>query len=368
MLRRALIVGLLAMLPARLPAALPKEAMPLRDAFETSLSGLDSERAARLKALADDYGAALARLRGELENSGRLRPLVAVQDEIARFAKAHDPAGGSAESFELMSLQTLFAARSQQVQYSNDVEVIRLAERYVQALAELRTGLERTQAAEAVKGLEDERDRLLSLGRVRSALRTTLAVPAAPPESGQPAGAATNAIAGKGRPLRLYRMVNEDVSKVMGYTMTLTLMEDESRLKVRESDAGMTTTRSEDGPVIYTPRITIASRNSEVPPDCDLTIDYYTRSFTDSGYRRESSETMPLPRIERGTAATVEGRGVSLWRSTSVTHTGRGPDARTYSGSELYGMVITIRDSHNEVLLLRFTPQLLSRDLGGESS
>lgn len=365
MLRRTRILILLAVLPGGLWAALPKEAAPLRDAFETSLSGLDGERAAQLKQLGADYEAGLRKLRGELEEAGRLRPLLAVHDELARFSKTRDPAGPGAESVELAALQAAYLARNQQVAYSNDLEVIRLAERYVQALAELRAGLLKAKAEEAVKGVDEERDRLLSLGRLRSALRATLTNPPAEPNGS--GGAATNGLAaGKARNLRMYRLANEDVAKVMGYTMSLSLLEDTSRLKVRESEAGMTTTRSEDGPVIYTPRITIASRNSEIPPDCDMTIEYFTRSFTDNGYRKESSETLPLPRVARGESATVEGRGLSLWRSISVTHTGRGADTRNYSGSELYGLAVTIRDSRNEVVLLRFTPQTLARDLGGE--
>ena len=365
MLRRTCILLLLTVLPGGLRAALPKEAAPLRDAFETSLSGLDSERAAQLKQLGADYEVGLRKLRGELEEAGRLRPLLAVHDELARFSKTRDPAGPGADSVELATLQSAYLSRSQQVAYSNDLEVIRLAERYVQALAELRAGLLKAKAEEAVKGVDEERDRLLSLGRLRSALRATLTNPPAEPNGSS--GSATNGLAaGKARTLRMYRLANEDVAKVMGYTMSLSLLEDSSRLKVRESEAGMTTTRSEDGPVIYTPRITIASRNSEIPPDCDMTIDYYTRSFTDNGYRKESSETLPLPRVARGESATVEGRGLSLWRSISVTHTGRGADTRSYSGSELYGMAVTIRDSRNEVVLLRFTPQTLARDLGGE--
>ena len=127
----------------------------------------------------------------------------------------------------------------------------------------------------------------------------------------------------------------------------------------------MTSSRSEDGPVIYTPRVTVSSRNSEIPPDSELTIDYYSRSLTDSGSRKESSETLALPRLARGESATVQGSGISLWRSFSTTHTGRGPDARSYSGSELHGLVITIRDAQRNVLLLRFTPQQLARELDG---
>jgi hypothetical protein len=150
--------------------------------------------------------------------------------------------------------------------------------------------------------------------------------------------------------------------------MTLSLLEDTSRVKVRESVAGASNARSEEGPVAYTPRVTIAARNAEIPPDAEMTIEYYTRSLTDSGCVRESSETLPLPRVARGESATLEGRGLSLWRSNAVSHSGRGPGSQSYSGRELYGMVITLRDAEGAVLLLRFTPQQLAREVGAPGS
>jgi hypothetical protein len=363
-----LSIGLALLAAVSSAAPLPKEAGPLRTAYDTSLASVESETRDQLGRLAAEYGKVLAALRDDLQQAGRLRPLVAVHDELVRHAKSPEPAAPGLESVELGVLQGAYLARVQQVRYSNDVEVVKLAERYLQALAELRTTLGRAQDEEALKGLDEERDRMLASARVRAALQVTRTPPPAAPAYDLASSAtSTNQPADRGRAMKLFRPANEDVSKVMGYAVTMNLIEDTSRVKVRESVAGMVTTRSEDGPVSYTPRLTISCRNAEIPPDAEMTIDYFSRSMTDSGYRKESSETLALPRIPRGESASIEGRGISLTRSTAVTHTGRGPDARSYSGSEFFGLIVTIRDSRREVLLVRFAPQQLEKLLEGES-
>jgi len=345
-----------------LAAPLPREAAPLRGAYDAGLSSLESDLKQHLEQLANEYAHALGDLRDELQQAGRMRPLVTVQDEWVRFRKERQPGALSVECVELSDLQQVYGARVQQVRYSNEVEVVRLAERYVQALSEVRQSFLASNKADAVEAIDEERDRFLAGARIRQALQITRTIPAPAPGYASEADAnATNALAGRGRSMKLYRMQGEDVNTVMGFSMTLEVIEDTSRLRVKESVAGNNRTRSEEGPVLYIPRVTVTCRNAEVPADAQLVIDYYSRSLTDNGFRKESLETVPLAGIGKGESATVEGRGLSLSRSVSVTRSGRGPDARSISGSELHGMILTVRDANRAPLLVRFSPQSLSK-------
>jgi hypothetical protein len=84
--------------------------------------------------------------------------------------------------------------------------------------------------------------------------------------------------------------------------------------------------------------------------------------LTETDYYRESHETLALPRLARGETATVEGVGISLWRMNSISRASRGSGTRAYSGSELFGLILTIRDGAGSILLRAFSPQQLARE------
>jgi hypothetical protein len=359
-----IMVGLLLGVVGGRGAALPKEALPARETFEVGLQMAEKQGAERLTALGNEYLAQGGVIEREMQSNAQFRALVLVHDELVRFAKVRAmPPRPIEDPVELRDVQAVFHLRILQVQYSNEFTLVKLAEKYVQELALIRGTLERHGGASALRALDEERDRVIGLTRLRQALDIIKVRPPLSLES------LTNNLAEPPegervrRILDLCRPANESLQSMIGYTMRVTVYEDLSRLKARKQEGAGVRGRGLDGQILYTPRITLNCQHGEIASGSRMVIEYFSRSIADRARHRESVESVLLPRIDRGEHHTFEAKGIQLFRSEQVSTIARVGVSRSASGSEFYGLILHVVDPDGRVLLQRFAPQSLERDL-----
>ncbi len=342
---------------------LPREVAAYRADYEAAIQASDDTTQRLLHGLELTYADKLRQLQYLLQYSGRLRELMAVYDEAKRYqAKRAPPAPTAAtEPAELRLLAEEHLRALRTAQYSNDVAVTRAAAIYVQNLALLRRSMADRADPDLLLALDAERDGLLTNSRIRKAVAGSAAAPGSLTNV-VVAAADTSSTGTNDRMLRMYGPGNEDVAVLMGYTIGVGLTEDTSRIRERKSDGAKTMGKSQDGSVGYQFRVTIAGRNSEVPPGSRVVIEYFSRSLTDSGKKYHSSEQSVLPGIGRGESYTAEFKGISLYRSESISTSSRG-SIRSYSGDELHGLIVSLLDPEGRIILQRFHPQALTREV-----
>jgi hypothetical protein len=347
-------------------ATLPGEVLPAREEFETGLQKADKLEQARLSAVGEEYLQRLRELARQQQAHGRFRGLVILRDEIARFAKVRTfTERPQDEPVELHEAQTFFQLTWQQAQYSNELAIVKLAERYVQTLAVLRETLGKSNTVAGVQALDDECDRVVALARLRQALDATKTRPAALRPKPQPSAVAVPAANDNRlrRPLDIYRPSKEPLSSMISFDARAVLFEDNSQLKTRKSAGAGSAYRSLDGPVAYTPRITLTCQRGEVVSGSRLVIEYFSRSLPDHMLHHEAVEKVVLPRLERGKTYTVEPKGMQLARSEQVSVIQGAGVSVSHFGAEFYGFILHLVDPDGHVLWQRFSPQALEREL-----
>ena len=99
-----------------------------------------------------------------------------------------------------------------------------------------------------------------------------------------------------------------------------------------------------------TARITVTAKNRDIPADSKLVLEYFSRGAGRmiSQYR-EKTEQIPLPKIARGQAFTVDSQGLSLGRYFR----------RHGAGREFYGLIVSLFDSGGKLLYQQCGPPTL---------
>jgi hypothetical protein len=343
---------------------LPREAELYRTEFESAIQASDNATQRLMQGLELTYADRLRQLQYLLQYAGRLRELIAVYDEAKRFQTKRTPPAPTAATepaeLKLLAEEHLRALRT--AQYSNDVAVTRAAAIYVQNLAILRRSMAERADPDVLLALDAERDGLLTNARIRKAVTGSLSMPGSLTNQAAVAADTGSGVEVSDRILRMYGPGNEDVAVIMGYTISVGLTEDASRVRERLSEGAKTSAKSHDGAVGYQFRVAVGGRNSEVPPGSRLVVEYFSRSLTDNTKSYHSSEQSVLPGIGRGESYTAEFKGISLYRSVSVSVSTRG-SIRSYSGHEFHGLIVSLLDPEGRVIMQRFHPQSLNREV-----
>lgn len=342
----------------------PKELETWREEFDAGTRRIDASLQTARAEMGDTYVTQLRRIGRELQAQGQIRSLVAIRDEADRFDKTRTPpATAMKEPPELRDTQLQFMARLQAISYSNELEVVRLGSRYLQAIAIRRADAETAGDADALHAWDTETTRVLGLPRLRQALKATETVPSDPLVAGEVRTAATAAQQWDYRSLRLYRPNTEDLTARINFELVSELGEDLSRLRIRKAVGGVTMSTSEEGVASYRVRTEIRANGTDLPSGHKIVLTYYSRSLVEHERQRETVEEIVLPAIARGQTYTAEGKGVDLYRSTANTTNMRGASGVSVQGREWYGVVIELRDSEDRVILQRFTPQSLEKEM-----
>ena len=343
-------------------ASLPKEVVTARESFEIGLHQVVCDSEKRVTATGEEYLERLRAIEREMQSNGQFRGLVTVHDEIVRFTKERTLVGQPlAELVELRKAQASFQAKLMQEQYDDGCALLQLAGRYVQALALARETVEKQGAAAGVRELNEERDRVIGLAKLRAALETTKAH--APTAEVAPAKVKTVADERVRRQLDICRPAAEPLQAMIGYNLRASLLEDVSKLNQRRAEGANGKVNSLEGQIGYVPHIVLSCQHGEVPSGSRLVIEYFSRSLTSHSHRRETVESVLLPRLDHGESYTVEAKGIQLFRSEQITATMRVGVSRNFTGSEFYGLILHVVNPDGHVLVQRFTPQALAREL-----
>ncbi|TAN36340.1 MAG: hypothetical protein EPN23_08840 [Verrucomicrobia bacterium] len=344
-------------------ATLPKTLLPARETFEVGLQVAAKEGAKRMASIGNEYLQRLGEIENEMQVNGQFRSLVVIHDERVRFARARVLTERPVENpIELRDAQAMFQVKLLQAQYNNELELVKLADHYVRELAVEREAASKSGATSAMRALDEERDRVIGLAPLRQALEITKVRPPSSAEAliNPNLGAEGERVR---RPLDIFRPASESLHATLDYNLRASVYEDLSKLKPRRSEGGGTKVRAVDGQVGYVPRIMLSCQHSEVPSGSRLVIEYYSRSITDRARHREAVESVLLPRLDRGESYTVEAKGILLFRSEQISSVQRIGVQRSFSGSEFYGLILHVVDPEGHVLVQRFTPQALEREV-----
>ena len=146
------------------------------------------------------------------------------------------------------------------------------------------------------------------------------------------------------------------------YTMSAKIYFDKAKLNREHRTVYDSTIREESGTLASVSRITLASRNKDIPEGSKLVIQYYSRNMArGTDIREERVEHIKTPAIVRGQSLTVDGEGIALYkydyRSTYGYH--------EKSGREYYGMIISLFDPDGKLLLQQCTPSSLVKNCEG---
>ncbi|MCX7819426.1 MAG: hypothetical protein N2652_09515 [Kiritimatiellae bacterium] len=343
--------------------ALPPEVRAYRNDYESALRAAEENLQRTQRGLELTYADKLRQLMYAMQYAGRIRDLLNIYDEYVRFQtkRALPTPTPAMEPAELRILAEEHVKAVRTAEYSNHVAIARAAATYLQNLAMLRRTLAERAEPDVLLQIDAERDRLLTNARVRTAVVSAAAGIVIPTNFVVAAEGPGSSTEGE-RVLRLYRLGSEDAATLMAYSLEVGMVEDLSRLREVKTETTRSRSESRSGTVVYRFRVTITARNAEVPAGSRLIVEYFARSLTDGSKRYHSSEQTLVPWIGRGESHTAEFNGISLYRSESQTIQSRG-SGRSFSGEEFHGIIVSLLDPEGRVILQRFHPQSLSKDV-----
>jgi hypothetical protein len=244
-----------------------------------------------------------------------------------------------------------------QIQHAQ--KVVSLFESYLKVLGDMSLKTSEYQAQELIAA---ERERILDLPAARTAVSNLLASTASPVPTRAVVRAAPEIPAdAEVKEWQLYRPQNEAANITMGLDLGLEMIAFSPDMRVSKSSSYYSSGRSESGDTWHIPRVRITARNANLPPDCRLVIDYYSRSLTETERYREKTDTIALPLLEKGMSFSATGQGVNVYRSYSQSFALRS-STESIAGKRFHGVVITIVGGDGTVLMRRFSPQNLVRE------
>lgn len=113
--------------------------------------------------------------------------------------------------------------------------------------------------------------------------------------------------------------------------------------------------KQESGNVRYSPLVKVMARNRDIPDQAVLVIEYFSRDVGGSDRTRAAVQHIPLPAVKRGSHVTAEASGLSLYKSETKSNY----SYESSSGSEVFGLVLSLYDAQQNLLFQKATHQSL---------
>jgi hypothetical protein len=113
--------------------------------------------------------------------------------------------------------------------------------------------------------------------------------------------------------------------------------------------------KQESGNIRYSPLVKIMARNRDIPEKSVLVIEYFSRDIGGSERTRAAVQHVALPAIKRGSHVTAEASGLSLYKSETKSNY----SYESSSGSEVFGLVLSLYDPQQNLLFQEATHQSL---------
>ncbi len=364
----------------------------LKKYFETSMREAQKANREEVKALRQSYTDQLTKLQTALQGKGEMQAVLTVRDEKARFEAAGEiPTTALAtEPAALRKAQDDWNASLQQVQITQAQKLVALSEKYMQQLALVQKTLTAKNDQDGLKAVNEETDRLLGNNVIREALalaKTAPAKPATPDKPATPTKPDTTITTPPKPPetkvvevgdYKFYPTGKEPAAKDLKdqrlefataerrnaaffYSLGAKLYVDKAKLRTTKRPGYDVTYKEESGDLFSVPRITLASRNKDIPEGSKLVIQYYSRhTARASDVREERVEHIATPALARGQSFTVDGEGITLYKYDYRS----GYGYRERSGREYYGLIISLFDPDGKMLIQQCTPSSLIKACG----
>jgi hypothetical protein len=113
--------------------------------------------------------------------------------------------------------------------------------------------------------------------------------------------------------------------------------------------------KQESGNVRYSPLVKVLARNRDIPDQSVLVIEYFSRDVGGSDRTRAAVQHLLLPAVKRGSHVTAEASGLSLYKSETKSNYAY----ESSSGSEVFGLVLSLFDAQQNLLFQKATHQSL---------
>ncbi|MCX6995882.1 MAG: hypothetical protein NTV49_02060 [Kiritimatiellaeota bacterium] len=324
--------------------------------FETAIKETLRQGSAEVKALQKKYSEGLDRLESDLQDQGELKHLIILRDEKRRFLNAPEIPDDAvvSEPEALHGLQTAWQEQMTTQHLARTSRILDAGAKYMRQLSALQKKLVAQMNAAGVEAVKAEKDRLLDDNFIREALASKSAATEMAPVKvacyapGKEPPVAPNTL----HALQLNYASSELKAAAYYFSLTASLYS-----KVQQVNPDDETKSS----LLLIPRITLTSKNNEMPERCKLVLEYFSRRAGDGSgaYRRDVAEHMLLPKLMRSQTVVFDGDGVPLAFHATTRKTASG---ETKGGREFYGLIISLFTADGKLLFQQCTPSSLIKE------
>ena len=347
----------------------------LKKQFEAAVKETQQRGREKFEAAQQKYIEAIETLENDLQDAGQLQGLITLREEKKRFAQDNDIPKSAivGEPEGLRQLQATTRARLQADRREQALLIVTLGQKYMRDLSVLQKASALRTDEKAVNDIRAEKDSLLDNNVVREALAMARSVRS----GGEAEVAATN---GEGT-TTVASSATTDAPKYHFYTPgkepAVLASQSLHPLHLVSPNAEQTAnalnfqfiastyTKPVEGDkksysVIL--RLTLNAKGKDVPPDSKLVIDEFSHGAgATSGYKKETTEIIPQPKLARGLAIVMDTAGIAMPvappRQLKVT---------TKAEKEFYGVVLSLFNSDGKLIYQQCSPPALIKECGVE--
>jgi hypothetical protein len=295
----------------------------LKKQFEADVKEAQQRGREKFESAQQKYIETIETLENDLQDAGQLQGLITLREEKKRFAHDNDIPKNAlvSEPEGLRQLQATTRSRLQADRREQALLLVTLSQKYMRDLSILQKASALRSDEKAVADLRAEKDRLLDNNVVREALAMLRSIRGGGEAEVAADGAAT-APAGGGaaeapkarfftpgkepmlasqalRPLHLVAPNAEQTANALSYQFAAS-----TYVRPLEVD-------KKNFAVIL--RLTLIAKGKDVPADSKLVVDYFSHGAgATSGYKKESSEIIPQPKLARGMAILMDTVGITM--------------------------------------------------------
>ncbi len=324
--------------------------------FETAIKGTLRQGSAEVKAIQSKYSDGLDRLESVLQDQGELKHLIILRDEKRRFLNAPEIPDEAvvSEPEALRALQTAWQEQMTTQRLAQTSRILDAGAKYMRQMSALQKKLGAQTNAAGVEAVKAEKDRLLDDPFIREALASKSAANEMNPVKvafyapGKEPPVPPNAL----HALPLNYASSELKAAAYYFNLTASMYS-----KVQQVNADDETKSS----LQLIPRITLTSKNNEMPERCQMMLEYFSHKAGDASgtYRRDAAEHILLPKLMRGQTVVFDGDGVPLAFRAATKKTSSG---EAKGGREFYGLIISLFAADGKLLFQQCTPSSLIKE------
>ena len=345
----------------------------LKRQFEAAIKEAQQRGREKFESAQQKYLDAIEVLEADLQDAGQLQGLITLREEKKRFAQDNDIPKSAivSEPEGLRQLQASSRSRLQADRREQALLVVTLSQKYMRDLSLLQKMLALRSDEKAIADIRTEKDNLLDNNVVREALAMLRSVRGggdaevtAASDATATASADTTAEAPK---FRFYTPGKEPVLASQSlhpvHLIAPNAEQTANALNFQLNASTYTRTIETDKKnyaVIL--RLTLTAKGKDVPADSKLVVDYFSHGAgATSGYKKESTEIIPQPKLARGMAIVMDTAGILMPVAPP-----RQLKKTEKAEKEFYGVVLSLFNADGKLLYQQCSLPALVKECGVE--